>query len=98
MANSMNIRRLVLDVDKTVGRPTIIELAQAIEPVAGVAGFNIAVTEIDIETVGTEITVEGEEIDYEQLVHAIESSGAVVHGVDEIAAGSRLIENVKRQR
>jgi len=94
----MNIRRLVLDVDKTVARPTLIELAQAIEPVAGVFGFNIAVTEIDIETVGTEITVEGEEIDYEQLVDAIESSGAVVHGVDEIAAGSRLIENVKRQR
>lgn len=98
MANSMNIRRLVLDVDKTVGPPTIIELAQAIEPVAGVAGFNIAVTEIDTETVGTEITVEGEEIDYEQLIHEIESSGAVVHGIDEIAVGSRLIESVKRQR
>ena len=98
MAKSMNIRRLVLDVDKTVGRPTIIELAQAIAPVAGVTGFNIAVTEIDIETVGTEITVEGEEIDYDQLVHEIERSGAVVHGVDEIAVGSQLIENVKRQR
>lgn len=96
--NSMNIQRLVLDVDKTVGRPTIIELAQAIAPVAGVEGFNIAVTEIDTETVGTEITVEGDAIDYEQLVHAIESSGAVVHGIDEIAVGSRLIENVKRQR
>ncbi len=94
----MNIRRLVLDVDKTIARPTLIELASAIERVSGVVGFNIAVTEIDIETVGTEITVEGDEIDYEQLVRAIESSGAVVHGVDEIAVGSRLIENVKRQR
>lgn len=94
----MNIRRLVLDVDKTVGRPTILELAQAIDRVAGMSGFNIAVTEIDTETVGTEITVEGEAIDYDQLVHEIEQSGAVVHGVDEIAVGNRLIENVKRQR
>lgn len=94
----MNIRRLVLDVDKTIARPTLIELAQAIEPIPGIAGFNIAVTEIDIETVGTEITVEGEAIDYKQLVRAIESSGAVVHGIDEIAVGNRLIENVKRQR
>lgn len=51
-----------------------------------------------IETVGTEITVEGDAIDYEQLVREIESSGAVVHGIDEIAVGSRLVENVKRQR
>jgi hypothetical protein len=94
----MKIKRLVLDVDKAAARPTLIELAGAIESVSGVAGFNIAVTEIDAETVGTEITVEGEEIDYPQLVQEIESCGAVVHGVDEIAGGSRLIENVKRKR
>jgi hypothetical protein len=94
----MNIKRLVLDVDKTTGRPTLVELAEAIETVKGVEGLNIAVTEIDAETVGTEITVEGDDIDYKQLVNVIESSGAVVHGVDEIAGGARLIENVKRKR
>jgi hypothetical protein len=94
----MNIKRLVLDVDKTTGRPTLVELAQAIEPVKGIEGFNIAVTEIDAETVGTEVTVEGDDIDYKQLVDQIEASGAVVHGIDEIAGGSRLIENVKRKR
>jgi len=94
----MNIRRLVLDVDKTLSRPTIVELAQAIGQVQGVEGFNIAVMEIDTETVGTEVTVEGSDIDYDQLVREIETSGAVVHGIDEIACGSRLIENVQRKR
>jgi len=94
----MNIKRLVLDVDKTTGRPTLVELAQAIEPIKGIEGFNIAVTEIDAETVGTEITVEGDDIDYKQLVDQIESVGAVVHGIDEIAGGSKLIENVQRKR
>lgn len=94
----MNVRRLVLDVDKAISRPTILELAQAIAEVGGVEGLNIAVMEIDTETVGTEVTVEGSEIDYDQLVRAIEAAGAVVHGIDEIAGGSKLIENVKRKR
>jgi uncharacterized protein len=94
----MNIRRLVLDVDKTLARPTLLELAQVIAVVDGVEGFNIAVTEIDSETVGTEVTVEGDNIHHDQLMRAIESSGAVVHGLDEIAGGERLIENVQRKR
>lgn len=98
MKNTMNVRRLVLDVDKTLNRPTLLELAEAISAVRGVDGFNIAVTEIDAETVGTEVTVEGADIDHEQLMRCIESSGAVVHGIDEIAGGERLIENVERKR
>jgi hypothetical protein len=58
----MNIRRLVLDVDKAVAKPTVTELAEAICQVAGVEAVNITVTEIDIETVGFNVTVEGENI------------------------------------
>jgi hypothetical protein len=94
----VKIKRLVLDVDKAINRPTLIELAAAIEGVDGVEGFNITVTEIDIETVGTDVTVEGEAIDYPGLCKAIEATGAVVHSIDELAAGSRLVERVKRVR
>ncbi len=94
----MNIRRLVLDVDKAVARPTLVEIARAIEDAPGVDGLNITVTEIDIETVGTTITVEGENLDYEYLVKAIESTGAVVHSIDEIAAGRVMVESIPRQR
>ena len=48
----MNIRRLVLDVDKAISRPTLIEIAGAIAGVSGVQGCNITVTDIDVETVG----------------------------------------------
>lgn len=94
----MNIRRLVLDVDKAIRQPTLIDLAKAIDRVSGVEGTNITVTEIDLETVGTVITVEGDQIDYPGLVKAIESTGAVLHSVDEIATGERLVEGVKRRR
>lgn len=48
----------------------------AIEAVTGVEAVNITVAEIDIETVGLEITVEGENIDYDALLKAINGTGA----------------------
>jgi hypothetical protein len=95
---NMNIRRLVLDVDKAIARPSMVEIAQAIESVHGVAGFNITVLEIDVETIGTEVTIEGENLDYEALRKAIESTGAVVHSVDQLAGGSKLVEWIPRKR
>ena len=94
----MNIRRIVLDVDKAVSRPTLLEITGAIEGVPGVHGLNLTVTEIDIETVGTNVTVEGENLDYDALVKAIESTGAVVHSIDQIVAGKEMVEMISRKR
>jgi hypothetical protein len=94
----MNVRRVLLDVDKAVARPSLIELAAAIDAVESVTAFNITVTEIDIETLGMDVTVEGEELAYEKLVEAIESAGAVVHSIDEIVVGARIVECVRRRR
>ncbi len=94
----MNIRRLVLDVDKAVSRPSILEIAKAIEESEGVKGVNVTVTEIDIETVGMEVTIEGENLDYDGLVTAIDSTGAVVHSVDELVSGPKIVERVGRKR
>lgn len=94
----MNLRRIVLDVDKAKYRPELMDIAAAIADVPGVEGSNIAVNEIDVETIGTIITVEGSEIDHKALFKAIEDSGAVVHSIDELAVGTRLIEHVPRKR
>lgn len=94
----MNIRRLALDVDKAVARPDLMALAAAIEGVPGVEGVNITVTEIDIETVGMNVTVEGERIDFDALSKAIEKAGAAVNCIDQIVAGSRMVEWIKRVR
>ena len=94
----VNIRRVLLDVDKAVQRPEIIEIADAIDSAPGVAGLNITVTEIDVQTVGMDVTVEGDNIDLGALFRAIESTGAVVHSIDELAAGERLVERIARER
>ncbi len=95
---TLNIRRLVLDVDKAVARPAVTELAEAICQVEGVEAVNITVTEIDIETVGFNVTVEGEHISYPDLVQAIEHTGAAVHSIDQLVAGDRIVEEIKRGR
>lgn len=57
---------------------------------------NISVTEMDMETMGTNITVEGSNIEFDDLIREIEETGAVVHSVDEIAVGERIVENIRR--
>lgn len=94
----MNVRRIVLDVDKARARPTIPEIAAAIETVPGVQALNLTVTEIDMETVGMDVAVEGEHIEYEQLIKAIEATGAVVHSIDELSCGDRVIDRPARVR
>lgn len=80
MGKRLSIRRIVLDVDKPISRPNLIEIAKAIDSVTGVQGLNITVTEI--ETVGTGVTIEGENLDVDALVRAIESARAFVHSID----------------
>ncbi|MCW8216323.1 MULTISPECIES: DUF211 domain-containing protein [Streptomyces] len=94
----MPIRRLVMDVDKTVDEPDLLSLARTIEKVDGVLAVNITVDAIDIETVGTDITVEGDDIDVAAVVRSIEHAGAVVHSVDQVVAGAYVLERVPRAR
>jgi uncharacterized protein len=95
---ALNIRRVVLDVDMALKTPTLVEIAEAIHAVSGVQASNITVTEVDQETIGTNITIEGEALVYDDLVSAIEHSGAVVHSLDQIVCGDRLIEDTPRSR
>ncbi len=94
----MKVRRLMLDVDKGFSEPTIIDIAKSIDKVKGVDAFNISVNEIDMETVGMIITVEGEDIDYLSLMKAIELTGAVVHSIDELVAGDHIVNFIERKR
>ena len=94
----MGIRQLMMDVDKALERPQIVDISDAIEAVNGVEGLSIVVTEVDMEIVGMEITVEGDNLDYEAIRAAIEKTGAVVHSLDQVLAGKRMITPTRRVR
>lgn len=85
------IKRLVLDVLKP-HEPTNVEVASAIGDIQDVDGVNLSLYEVDQETENVKITVEGINVDYNLVRQTIENLGGVVHSVDEIIAGKRIVE------
>ncbi len=94
----MKVKRMVLDVDKTAEAPTLFEIAEAIQKVPGVEGANLTVNDIDMETIGLIITIEGDGFDHKKVMASIEETGAVVHSVDELVVGEKLVNLVERKR
>jgi len=89
---AMSLRRIVLDVLKPLRDPSLVELAEQLSVIRGVEGVNITVNEIDVETLSLTVVVEGSDIDFEELKAVLEETGAVIHSVDQVIAGSRVVE------
>lgn len=70
----------------------MIEVASAIGDIQNVDGVNMSLYEVDQQTENVKITVEGSDIDYDAVLRTIENLGAVVHSVDEIIAGKKIVE------
>jgi hypothetical protein len=85
------IKRLVLDVLKP-HEPTNVEVASAIGDLQDVDGVNLSLYEVDQQTENVKITVEGTNVDYNLVQQTIENLGGVVHSVDEIIAGKKIVE------
>jgi hypothetical protein len=91
---SGNLRRVVLDVLKPL-EPDIVDLARKIAALSGVDGVNITIYEIDHHVENAKITVEGEQLSYQELKDLIVENGGAVHSIDEVAAGKRTVEEVE---
>ncbi|MBW2741045.1 MAG: DUF211 domain-containing protein [Deltaproteobacteria bacterium] len=88
------IKRLVLDVLKP-HYPLTIEYAKALSELKAVSGVNLSLYEVDQQTENVKVTIEGDDLSYELIKEVIEELGAVIHSIDEIAAGRRLVEEVE---
>ncbi|NIR86208.1 DUF211 domain-containing protein [Candidatus Bathyarchaeota archaeon] len=88
------IKRLVLDVLKPHS-PSVIELSEALSKVEGVEGVNIIIYEIDQQVENAKVIIGGNGIDFDGLKKKLEEMGAAIHSVDEVAAGQRIIEEVR---
>jgi hypothetical protein len=88
------IRRLVLDVLKP-HNPGVVELSEALSHLQGVEGVNILIYEIDQKVENAKVIIAGSSIDFEMIKKTLEEMGATIHSVDEVAAGKRIVEEVK---
>jgi len=86
------IRRLVLDTLKP-HEPSIIEMADRLSDLEGVAAVNISIYEIDRKVENAKITIEGENVTCSSVLALIEELGGAVHSVDEVVAGSKIIDD-----
>ena len=87
------IKRLVLDVLKP-HEPRMPDLAMRLNSMKGVDGINISLVEIDQSTESVRITIEGDDIDLNHVETTLKDCGAVIHSIDEVAVGKRLVQKI----
>ena len=88
------IRRLVLDVLKP-HKPSVVEVSEALSHLDGVEGVNIIINEIDQQVENAKVILAGIALDFGEIQAKLEEFGATIHSVDEVAAGQRIVEEVK---
>ncbi len=85
--------RIVLDILKPHD-PILPHFATFLSKLKGVEGVNITLMEIDKETENIKVTMQGNDLDFDEITHAIEEYGGSIHSVDEVVAGRTMVEEV----
>ena len=88
------IRRLVLDVLKP-HNPSILEMVKRISALKGVEGVTCSLEEVDQETESVKVVIEGTQVDFDKVSDTIRQVGGVIHSVDSVSAGKKLVEDVR---
>ena len=78
------VKRLVLDILKP-HTPNVLEFTRILAQ-QGELRVQLAVLEMDDKTETLQVTIEGEDIDFDGIQQAITESGASLHSIDEVEA------------
>ncbi|HEX9340240.1 MAG TPA: DUF211 domain-containing protein [Thermoplasmata archaeon] len=89
-----DIKRIVLDVLKP-HRPSLVDMSLRLSGLKGVDGVSLTLDEVDQETESVKVTIEGSAINYPSVEEALRELGAVIHSVDLVSSGKRLVEDVR---
>ena len=88
------VRRLVLDVLKP-HQPTMLTLADKLGDLEGIHGVDITLFEIDNKVENIKITLEGPDIEYQDVAEVIQDAGGSIHSIDKVSTGRQLIEEAE---
>ncbi|WP_227379844.1 DUF211 domain-containing protein [Haladaptatus halobius] len=86
------VKRLVIDVLKP-HEPSTIEFAQHIAGTSNVAAVNATLIELDQEVKNLKLTLEGDEIEYDDVRASVKDAGGTIHSVDQVVCGEHLVED-----
>ncbi|BBB49377.1 hypothetical protein Pelsub_P2608 [Pelolinea submarina] len=73
--------------------PNIIEMANSLSTLSGVSAVNISIAEIDLKVENAKITIEGDDLNYNEVKDIIEDMGGSIHSIDEVVAGKMIIDD-----
>jgi hypothetical protein len=90
----IKIRRLVLDILKPYEPELHIVASNLVERYSNVEGVNITVYEMDQLVQKVKMIIEGKNLDYDDIEEYIKTFNCVVHSLDQVVAGERLVEDV----
>jgi len=82
------IRYLVLDVLKP-RNPSLPEFTAYLAEFASVSKVDASLIEMDATTESLKVTIEGEDMRFDELREHIEKQGATIHSVDQVVAEKR---------
>lgn len=85
--------RIVLDILKP-HEPNLPDFAKYLSEIGGVEGVNVTLMEIDKETENIKVTMQGTDLDFEEITKTIEQYGGSIHSIDEVVAGRTMVEEV----
>lgn len=88
------LRKLVLDIMKP-HHPSMITYTDQIAEVDGVYGVNSCMVEMDEEVENIKVTVEGDDIDFDQMEKVVAELGGSIHSVDRVLCGDEIIKDVR---
>lgn len=88
------VRRLVLDVLKP-HQPTMLVVADKLGDLEGVHGVDITLFEIDNKVENIKITLEGDDIDFQDVAEVVQDAAGSIHSIDKVSTGKRLIDEVE---
>jgi uncharacterized protein len=73
----------------------MLTLADKLGDIEGIQGVDIALFEIDNKVENIKITLEGEDIDYQEVQEVVQDAGGSIHSIDKVSTGKQLIEEAE---
>ncbi len=86
------ILRVVLDVLMPLNLPEV-ELAKKLADIKGVVAADVNIKELEKKVQTAKVTIEGPDLNMENILIVLDSTGVSVKNIDRVSTGKRLISD-----
>lgn len=70
----------------------MLSLADKLGDLDGVRGVDLTLIEIDSKVENIKVTLEGDDINFQEVAEVVQDAGASIHSIDKVSTGTELID------